>query len=80
MSIKYGINLTRDAFFDPFLWKEPMNSNEEVFLSDRYCILRLLGEGGSSKVYLAEHLKLKTYRAIKCISKSHPLQDRKSVV
>lgn len=53
-----------------------MNSNEEVLLSDRYRILRPLGEGGSSKVYLAEHLKLKTYRAIKCISKSHPLQSQ----
>ena len=27
-------------------------------------------------MYLAEHLKLKTYRAIKCISKSHPLQSQ----
>ncbi len=48
----------------------------EESLSDRYRIIRELGEGASSRVYLAEHLKLKTYRAIKCISKSHPLQSQ----
>lgn len=36
----------------------------------KYQILSLLGSGGSSSVYLAEHLKLKQYRAVKCISKT----------
>lgn len=36
----------------------------------KYQILSLLGSGGSSSVYLAEHLKLKQYRAIKCIPKT----------
>ncbi len=41
----------------------------------KYRILRLLGRGGTAEVYLAEHIKLKSYRAIKCISKKHPLYD-----
>lgn len=41
----------------------------------KYKILGLLGRGGTAKVYLAEHIKLKSYRAIKCISKYHPLYD-----
>ena len=41
----------------------------------KYLILGLLGRGGTAKVYLAEHIKLNSYRAIKCISKNHPLYD-----
>lgn len=41
----------------------------------KYRILGLLGRGGTSKVYLAEHIKLNSYRAIKFISKSHPLYE-----
>ena len=41
----------------------------------KYQILGLLGNGGSAKVYLAEHIKLKSLRAIKFISKNHPLYD-----
>jgi serine/threonine protein kinase len=41
----------------------------------KYKILGLLGRGGTAKVYLAEHIKLNSYRAIKCISKNHPLYD-----
>jgi serine/threonine-protein kinase len=41
----------------------------------KYKILSLLGRGGTAKVYLAQHIKLNSYRAIKCISKSHPLYD-----
>ncbi len=41
----------------------------------KYRILGLLGRGGTSKVYLAEHIKLNSYRAIKFISKNHPLYD-----
>lgn len=41
----------------------------------KYRILGLLGKGGTSKVYLAEHIKLNSYRAIKFISKNHPLYE-----
>ena len=41
----------------------------------KYRILSLLGRGGTAKVYLAEHIKLNSYRAIKCISKNHPLYE-----
>ena len=41
----------------------------------KYQILRLLGSGGTARVYLAKHIKLDSYRAIKCISKTHPLYD-----
>lgn len=40
---------------------------------DKYRIIRPLGDGGSGTVYLAEHIKLKVYRAIKCIRKDNPL-------
>lgn len=53
-----------------------MKSTEQIFLFGKYRILRLLGEGASSQVYLAEHVKLKTYRAVKRISKAHPLQSQ----
>lgn len=39
----------------------------------KYKILHLLGKGGTAKVYLAEHIILNSYRAIKVISKQHPL-------
>lgn len=39
-------------------------------LFQKYRVLSLLGSGGSSSVYLAEHLKLKHNRAIKCIPKA----------
>lgn len=39
-------------------------------LFQKYHVLSLLGSGGSSSVYLAEHLKLKHHRAIKCIPKT----------
>lgn len=35
----------------------------------KYRVLSVLGIGGSSTVYLAEHIKLKVYRAMKCIPK-----------
>ncbi len=41
----------------------------------KYQILHLLGSGGTARVYLAKHIKLNSYRAIKCISKTHPLYD-----
>ena len=40
---------------------------------DKYRIIKLLGQGGTAEVYLAEHIKLNSFRAIKCISKYHPL-------
>ncbi len=53
-----------------------MESTENITLFDKYQIIRLLGCGSSGNVYLAEHMKLKAYRAIKIISKSHPLQPQ----
>lgn len=41
----------------------------------KYRIIKLLGRGGTAKVYLAEHIILNSYRAIKCISKNHPLYE-----
>lgn len=41
----------------------------------KYRILGLLGSGSNAKVYLAEHIKLSSFRAIKCISKNHPQYD-----
>ncbi|HHV10396.1 MAG TPA: serine/threonine protein kinase [Clostridiales bacterium] len=38
----------------------------------KYKILGLLGRGGTAKVYLAEHIILNSYRAIKYIPKNHP--------
>ena len=42
----------------------------------KYQIIRTLGQGGSADVYLAEHIKLKTLRAIKRISKSNILYEQ----
>ncbi|MGF7145824.1 serine/threonine-protein kinase [Anaerotaenia torta] len=41
----------------------------------KYQILGLLGSGGTARVYLARHVKLNSYRAIKCISKNNPLYE-----
>ena len=41
----------------------------------KYRIIKLLGRGGTAKVYLAEHIALNSYRAIKCIPKNHPLYE-----
>lgn len=42
---------------------------EHTTLFGKYRIISTLGAGSSSTVYLAEHLILKVYRAIKCIPK-----------
>ncbi|MFU0825963.1 MAG: hypothetical protein ACFWTJ_00195 [Lachnoclostridium sp.] len=42
----------------------------------KYRLIKSLGQGGSAKVYLAEHVKLKTLRAIKQISKENVLHDQ----
>jgi len=47
------------------------NSN---ILQDRYKILKTLGEGGMSKVYLAENIKLGSLWAIKEISKKNEMK------
>ena len=49
--------------------KGAINSINESILFGKYRILSVLGAGGSGTVYLAEHLKLKVYRAIKIIPK-----------
>lgn len=41
----------------------------------KYRIIGLLGKGGTAEVYLAEHIRLNTYRAIKHISKKHTLYE-----
>lgn len=46
---------------------------QEKILFDKYHIIKLLGSGGTAEVYLAEHIKLNAFRAIKYISKQHPL-------
>lgn len=46
---------------------------QEEILFDKYRIIKLLGSGGTAEVYLAEHIKLHSFRAIKYISKHHPL-------
>ena len=46
--------------------------SQEIWF-DKYRILKLIGRGGTARVYLAEHIKLNSYRAIKHISKHHPL-------
>lgn len=43
---------------------------EKFILFGKYRVLSVLGTGSSSTVYLAEHLKLKVSRAIKCIPKN----------
>lgn len=47
---------------------------QEVWFN-KYIILRLLGCGGYAKVYLAEHIKLNSYRVIKFISNNNPFYD-----
>ncbi|ROR25707.1 serine/threonine-protein kinase [Mobilisporobacter senegalensis] len=39
---------------------------------DKYRIVKILGSGGSATVYLARHIKLESFRAIKCIRKDNP--------
>src|SRR5690606_4170247 len=41
----------------------------------KYQIIKLLGRGSTAEVYLAKHILLNSYRAIKCISKNHPLYE-----
>ncbi len=53
-----------------------MRNTEQTILFGKYRILCLLGQGAGGQVYLVEHMKLKTNRAIKRISKSHPLQSQ----
>ncbi len=43
---------------------------EELILFGKYRVISVLGIGSNSTVYLAEHLKLKVYRAIKSIPKA----------
>lgn len=42
----------------------------------KYRIIRPLGHGGSARVYLAEHVKLKSLRAIKQIDKENVLHEQ----
>ncbi|HHU72359.1 MAG TPA: serine/threonine protein kinase [Clostridiales bacterium] len=42
---------------------------------NKYRVIKELGRGGTASVYLAEHIKLNSYRAIKYISNNNPLYD-----
>lgn len=44
---------------------------KDEIVCGKYRIEALLGKGAFGEVYLAEHINLKVYRAVKCISKSH---------
>lgn len=48
--------------------------NEILF--DKYTLQEEIGKGNSGTVYLAEHIKLKVLRAIKCISKNHFMYEQ----
>lgn len=50
--------------------KEHISKILNTILFGKYKILSILGKGGTSTVYLAEHLTLKSYRAIKCIPRT----------
>lgn len=45
-------------------------------MSGKYRIVSRLGRGNSSEVFLAEHRKLKTYRAVKCVNKTQSGQPQ----
>lgn len=51
-------------------------SIQESNLSGKYRVISRLGEGNSSEVFLAEHRKLKTYRAVKCVKKTQSGQPQ----
>ena len=44
---------------------------KDEIVCGKYRIEALLGRGAFGEVYLAEHINLKVYRAVKCISKCH---------
>lgn len=50
--------------------KERISNIETHILFGRYEIISVLGTGTTGTVYLARHLKLKTFRAVKCLSKT----------
>lgn len=50
--------------------KELFSNILNSILFGKYKLLSVLGRGGISIVYLAEHLTLKSYRAIKCIPRT----------
>lgn len=68
---KYDIKILRDASPENLIiGKERKQINEVIWFS-KYRVLSELGRGNSSIVYLAEHLKLGGYCAIKCIHKDY---------
>ncbi|MDF2587297.1 MAG: hypothetical protein K0S41_1138 [Anaerocolumna sp.] len=48
----------------------------DIIWFHKYRIIHKLGQGGSASVYLAEHIKLKTLRAIKVIQKDNILHNQ----
>lgn len=53
-----------------FVRKGVRNEIQEIIWFGKYRMIECIGRGGFATVYLAEHLTLKTFRAIKQISKS----------
>ena len=68
--ISHDINICKRCKIDTRR-KERVIRITETILFGKYQIISILGTGSSSTVYLAEHLKLHVYRAIKCIPKKH---------
>lgn len=52
-----------------YVMKGADHAIEELILFGKYRVISTLGSGTFGTVYLAEHLNLKVYRAIKCIPK-----------
>ena len=50
--------------------KEHISKILNTILFGKYEVLSILGKGGTGTVYLAKHLTLKSYRAIKCIPRT----------
>ena len=51
-------------------------TNHRFSLYQRYHIERQIGYGLSGKVYLAEHIRLKAKRVIKCVSKQESMYQQ----
>ena len=49
---------------------------EQLIWFQKYEIIKKIGQGGSGEVFLANHIKLNSQRAIKRISKNHLLHNQ----
>ncbi len=69
---------SKDTDGDKFLSRSPEGGGEKIdsLLFGKYRVLRILGQGGSGKVYLVRHETLDALRAVKVISKDHIYQSQ----